>query len=98
MLNISKTVLHRKVDLSGYKAVNRVSHRKHYKQFNRFLIVFAVIFLIILFLPWTQNVSGKGFLTTLTPDQRPQTIQSPIPGRIENDPLYFRNKKRVFRS
>ncbi|HKL91437.1 MAG TPA: biotin/lipoyl-binding protein, partial [Allomuricauda sp.] len=24
-----------------------------------------------------------GFLTTLTPDQRPQTIQSPIPGRIE---------------
>lgn len=39
--------------------------------------------LVILFLPWTQNVSGKGFLTTLTPDQRPQTIQSPIPGRIE---------------
>jgi multidrug efflux pump subunit AcrA (membrane-fusion protein) len=46
-------------------------------------VVFAVIFVIILFLPWTQNVSGKGFLTTLTPDQRPQTIQSPIPGRIE---------------
>lgn len=37
----------------------------------------------MLFLPWTQNVSGEGFVTTLTPDQRPQTIQSPIPGRIE---------------
>ena len=36
-----------------------------------------------MFLPWTQNVTGKGFVTTLTPDQRPQTIQSPIPGRIE---------------
>ena len=83
MLNISKKVLNRKVDLSGYKAMARVSHRKHYKHFNRFLVVFAGIFLIILFLPWTQNVSGSGFLTTLTPDQRPQTIQSPIPGRIE---------------
>nr|WP_299338989.1 biotin/lipoyl-binding protein [Allomuricauda sp.] len=83
MLNISKTVLNRTVDLSGFKAVQRVSHRKHYKHFNRFLIVFAVIFVIILFLPWTQNVTGRGFLTTLTPDQRPQTIQSPIPGRIE---------------
>ena len=39
--------------------------------------------LIILFLPWTQNVAGNGFITTLTPGQRPQTIQSPIPGRIE---------------
>ena len=38
---------------------------------------------IMLFLPWTQNVSGKGYVTTLTPDHRPQTIQSPIPGRIE---------------
>jgi multidrug resistance efflux pump len=38
---------------------------------------------ILFFLPWTQNVQGKGYLTTLKPDQRPQTIQSPIPGRIE---------------
>ncbi|MEX0312610.1 MAG: HlyD family secretion protein, partial [Allomuricauda sp.] len=30
-----------------------------------------------------QTISGKGYLTTLRPDQRPQTIQSPIPGRIE---------------
>ncbi|WP_306012471.1 MULTISPECIES: HlyD family secretion protein [unclassified Allomuricauda] len=83
MLNISKSVLNRKVDLSHFRAVQRVSHRRHYKHFNRFLVVFTVILVIILFLPWTQNVSGKGFLTTLTPDQRPQTIQSPIPGRIE---------------
>jgi multidrug resistance efflux pump len=83
MLNISKSVLNRKVDLSGYKAIERVSHRRHYKHFNRFLVVFAVILLIILFLPWTQNVRGRGFMTTLTPGQRPQTIQSPIPGRIE---------------
>ncbi len=83
MLNISKSVLNKTVDLSHYGAMRRVSQRKHNKRFNQFLIVFAIILVIILFLPWTQNVSGKGFLTTLTPDQRPQTIQSPIPGRIE---------------
>jgi multidrug resistance efflux pump len=83
MLNISVKSLSQKVDLTGYKAGARVFHRKHFKYFNRFLKIFAVITVIILFLPWTQNITGKGFLTTLTPDQRPQTIQSPIPGRIE---------------
>lgn len=83
MLNISKSGLYKKVDLSGYKSTDRVFHKKHYKRFNQFLKVFAIVMVIILFLPWTQNVTGKGFLTTLRPDQRPQTIQSPIPGKIE---------------
>jgi multidrug resistance efflux pump len=37
----------------------------------------------VLFLPWTQTIAGKGYLTTRNPEHRPQTIQSPIPGRIE---------------
>ena len=36
-----------------------------------------------MFLPWTQNINSRGSVTTLSPSQRPQTIQSPIPGRIE---------------
>src|SRR6056297_132572 len=83
MLNISKSSLNKKVSLEGYKSTEKVFHKRHYKHFNRFLKVFAVIMVVILFLPWTQNVKGVGFLTTLRPDQRPQTIQSPIPGRIE---------------
>ncbi|MBP2830880.1 HlyD family efflux transporter periplasmic adaptor subunit [Aquimarina sp. U1-2] len=83
MLNISQNTLNQKVDLTGYSAVQKVFHRRHYKYFNRFLKVFAVTVVIILFLPWTQNISGNGYLTTLKPDHRPQTIQSPIPGRIE---------------
>ena len=83
MLNISPVKLNEKVDLSRFKAAQKVFHKRHYKQFNRFLLAFSIIGLIVLFLPWTQNISGKGYLTTLTPDQRPQTIQSPIPGRIE---------------
>ncbi|WP_298478134.1 biotin/lipoyl-binding protein [uncultured Maribacter sp.] len=83
MLNISHNQLNKKVTLEGYNAFNKAFKTRHYKIFNRFLYAFAILVVIILFLPWTQNVSGNGFLTTLTPDQRPQTIQSPIPGRIE---------------
>lgn len=83
MLNISHNKLNQKVALDGYKSFERALKNRHFKIFNRFLLVFAVTMVIILFLPWTQNVNGNGFVTTLTPDQRPQTIQSPIPGRIE---------------
>lgn len=83
MLNISHNQLNKKVSLEGYTAFSKAFTSKHNKLFNRFLGIFAIIAFIILFLPWTQNVSGNGFITTLTPDQRPQTIQSPIPGRIE---------------
>lgn len=84
MLNISSNnKLNEKVDLSRFEAGKKVFHKRHYKQFNRFLAAFSIIVLFMMFLPWTQNISGRGYLTTLTPDQRPQTIQSPIPGRIE---------------
>ncbi|MGJ8667282.1 MAG: HlyD family secretion protein [Patiriisocius sp.] len=83
MLNISHNQLNKKVTLEGYAAFKKAFKMQHFVLFNRFLLAFGIITIIILFLPWTQNVSGRGFLTTLQPDQRPQTIQSPIPGRIE---------------
>lgn len=82
MLNISQEKLNQKVSLEKYKAAGLVFHKRHFKYFNRFLKIFAVIFLVVMFLPWTQNVSGNGYLTTLAPEVRPQTIQSPIPGTV----------------
>ena len=41
----------------------------------------AVLF--CLFLPWTQNIDAKGYVTTRSPKQRPQAIQSVIAGRLE---------------
>jgi multidrug resistance efflux pump len=35
-----------------------------------------------LFLPWTQNINAKGKVTSLFQEQRPQAINSPIPGKI----------------
>ncbi|MRI01886.1 HlyD family efflux transporter periplasmic adaptor subunit [Kriegella sp. EG-1] len=83
MLNISNNPVNKIVHLKGYKSTERVFHERHYKHFNRFLLGSAIFVLIVLFLPWTQNIRSTGYLTTLRPNQRPQTIQSPIPGRIE---------------
>ncbi|WP_372756730.1 HlyD family secretion protein [Mariniflexile sp.] len=83
MLNISHNKLNDKVDLSIYKSTKVIFNKAYYKQFNKILIIVAVIGFIVLFLPWTQNISGQGIVTTLKPNQRPQTIQSQIPGRIE---------------
>ncbi|CAH8291239.1 multidrug resistance efflux pump [Mariniflexile fucanivorans] len=83
MLNISHNQLNKKVSLTNYKSGKEIFNKEYYKQFNKFLVVAAAILLIVLFLPWTQNISGQGVVTTLKPNQRPQNIQSQIPGRIE---------------
>ena len=83
MLNISHNSVNKDVILSHFQSGKQVLKNGYHKYFNRFLMVFAVIGILILFLPWTQNITGKGQVTTLKPDQRPQTIQSQIPGRIE---------------
>ena len=83
MLNISEEKLNERIDITDSVSGKFVFFRKHYAIFNKVLIGLFVLFLIILFLPWTQNIRATGNVTTLSPEHRPQTIQSPIPGRIE---------------
>jgi len=47
------------------------------------MYVLGIVVLIILFLPWTQNIRSFGKVTALQPEQRPQAIQNVIAGRIE---------------
>ncbi len=49
----------------------------------RVLIAIGVVAVISLFMPWQQNIRGGGKVTALNPANRPQTVQSVIPGRIE---------------
>lgn len=82
MLNISKkNPITENID--RYSSVKNLSNRPHYKILNKIILYTSIVGLLILFLPWTQNISGSGSVTTLKPDQRPQTIQSAIAGRIE---------------
>ena len=83
MLNISKNPLYKEVQIDHYTSLQKVGDKQYYRQLNKFLLAFGIILLVILFLPWTQNITGYGKVTTLMPGQRPQNIQSQIPGRVE---------------
>lgn len=50
---------------------------------KRWLLGICFVLIAILFLPWQQNVTGKGDISALTPKDRPQNIQNIISGRIE---------------
>lgn len=82
MLNISKNKS-RLQNLEKFSTVKNLANRPHYKILNKIIAAISMLVLIAVFLPWTQNISGAGFVTTLKPGQRPQSIQSVISGRLE---------------
>lgn len=83
MLNISNNKKARLEAVAHYSTIKQLSERPHYKILNRIIACLCLLGLIFLFLPWTQNISGTGAVTTLSPGQRPQTIHTAIAGRIE---------------
>jgi multidrug resistance efflux pump len=82
MLNISRNNPIQE-NITKFKTVKDLDNRPHYKILNRIILGVSLLVLIIFFLPWTQNISGSGAVTTLKPNQRPQTIHTAIAGRIE---------------
>ena len=67
----------------NFKSIEILNNRATKKTFITFLKITGVLFIALLFLPWTQNIRSTGKVTALRPEQRPQTIHSVIPGRIE---------------
>lgn len=66
-----------------YKSYRHIYPKDRHKTFSRVLIGLAIAFLIILFLPWQQNVRSQGQIIALRPDERPQYLQTAISGRIK---------------
>jgi multidrug efflux pump subunit AcrA (membrane-fusion protein) len=65
--------------LQAYNAIYR--HNKN-SRIKYWAIGFLIALAIILFLPWTQNIRARGSVTTLRQEQRPQELNSIIPGKI----------------
>lgn len=53
------------------------------RKLKKFILGTFLFIVVLMFLPWTQNIRTEGKVTTLTPFDRPQGIQSIIDGRIE---------------
>ncbi|MFY8096513.1 MAG: HlyD family secretion protein [Flavobacterium sp.] len=83
MLNITKNRIDQLVNLEQFKSGEIFKEQKHYQVIRKIIWSFVIIVILFLFLPWTQNIQGSGNVTTLKPNQRPQTIHTAIAGRIE---------------
>ncbi len=83
MLSQSIKYINKLKSLETYQTIKLLDKRPHYKVLNRVIVGVCIFAIAFLFFPWTQNISGTGVVTTLKPDQRPQTIHTAIAGRIE---------------
>ena len=59
------------------------AYERHWK-FGRILLGLVVAVVGVAFLPWQQNVQGRGAVTALRPQDRPHVVPALIAGRIES--------------
>ncbi|TJZ59916.1 HlyD family efflux transporter periplasmic adaptor subunit [Sphingobacterium olei] len=64
------------------ESFDKIYHVHRKSNVKRWFVVVILLCIAALFLPWTQNIKVKGNVTTLYQDQRPQQLNSPIPGKI----------------
>ena len=72
-------IIKTKVKLQALDKIYRIDKESKIKYWFFGLILLLIIGLL---LPWTQNIKSKGTITSLYQEQRPQEINSPIPGKI----------------
>lgn len=65
-----------------FKSFEKIIHYEKRKSKIKLALILLAIFIIIMLLPWTQNIQPSGKISTLDPQQRPQQINSIIAGRI----------------
>ncbi len=84
MLNLSNE----RVDIALFdhyplKTLRTLPQPQAGRRLSRIMTVVLLVGAVTMFLPWQQNINGDGIVTALRPQDRPQTIQNPIGGRIE---------------
>jgi len=60
----------------------KVYHIHRTSQVKKWLWGIVLLVLVVLWLPWTQNIRAKGSVTTLRQEQRPQELNTIIAGRV----------------
>lgn len=65
--------------VKAYQHIYRYNTKSRVKYWFFGLIIFN---LLLLFLPWTQNIRSRGNVTTIKQEQRPQQINTIIPGKV----------------
>ncbi len=84
MLNLSNQSIDEQI-LARYplKTLQELPQPRSSRRFGRWMLFFLVLGLILMLLPWRQTINGTGSMTALVPQDRPQSLQNAIAGRIE---------------
>lgn len=64
---------------SSFQKIYRYNKKSQIKRWFYILAAFAIV---LLFLPWTQNIRAKGKVTALRQEQRPQQVNTIIGGSV----------------
>lgn len=65
--------------LSSYQKIYRIHKESGVRKWVTWIFL---ILLLVLFLPWTQNIRARGDVTTLLQEQRPAQMPTVIAGRV----------------
>ena len=83
MLDLSPNSPVPALDRTSFQSFRTIGVARANTLFALWVRIIGVVMILALFLPWTQNIRARGTVTSLSPDQRPQTIHAIIPGRVE---------------
>ncbi len=81
-MNFIETKLENEVNNSNIRSFALIYRINKKSKVGRWLIGIMLGLIIILFIPWTQNITAKGTTTTLRQEQRPQELNTIIPGKV----------------
>lgn len=71
--------LSKNIGLHSFKNIYRVNKKNSVK---KWALGVLFVLIIVLFLPWTQNIRAKGLVTTLRQADRPQELNTILAGRV----------------
>ncbi|MEO0590821.1 MAG: biotin/lipoyl-binding protein, partial [Pseudomonadota bacterium] len=71
-------------DMAHFTALHEVKLPRIFRAtFALLLVAFIATVAFLIYVPWVQNVGGRGVITTLNPNERQQDINALVSGRIE---------------
>jgi multidrug resistance efflux pump len=83
MLNISDNKLKNRIPQKDFTSLVRVESKKATNLLLKLSIAISVFVILIMFIPWTQNIRARGLVSALKPSEKPQVINSIIAGKIQ---------------
>jgi multidrug resistance efflux pump len=83
MLNLSKQRVNIPAIEREVNSLHTLYSPKTARIVYRWILGIVIVLFLVMFLPWQQNINGKGYVTALTPQDRPQNVQNAVAGQIQ---------------